>query len=824
MGKTLREYIMEAVGAIFGIADIALRTSSKLWTLSGAWRDAPADLHRLSDDLDRTQRFFAETQEGIKTMYTLGTRVLGESHASWRELERLLDEGHAVLRQIEKFVDSLEERPAGVDGAKELGKRRRIIWMTSARKIQKLRDELRNVTSTICRLLIAQNVSSSAEIHVSLERTSTGITQGFETNLDAAADRIVSQTEQTLKAYHDTAVSRLTKVLEMSQEAIMTRVDRRLEEFAAGQSLLSSRDSEKEGATDGASWSLQHISIAHTRQQHHQHHHPRPPDIHLHNSQQCDMLCRCECHASSYFNWALIALQPVLGQLAMGYRGQSTRKCTLPSCQYFQARKRPSRTVHIRYTFPAWLARVSLTLLCSTNLNGSPQFVIRVLNHLSPKEIHPQGIFGRVRAGDCASVRRMLLDGSASVFDVLSPSALSLLNEAMHEFHLDVIALLLSFGADPHQQHVRGKGTAPLDHAVNLFLNPRRPEGLAVAALFPVADYIRSLEYPPISLSIMGILHLDLPTALTQPHHLADIDSPGPHGGVLTPLAVAVTRGDLTAARLLLRAGADVNARFGSMRYTALHRACLYDSPEMVSLLLSAGADIHATETSGWTPLFFAAGTKYDIADILSLLLAHGAKLDHVDHWGTQVLSRAVMDDTPTKAQFLLDYGADINHLDIEGETALTETVLRGVASTARVLLGDGRCDYRRVNDAGMTILHSLARDGTVEVIRVFVEAKLQGLNPLTKDNRGRTAMGVFVERGVAVGDELSMAFNELMESVEKGFYTYSDLVLTKQPLTPPPPYWEEKEDEDFVDAKETWEEGFGDEGSDDWGEKPCKK
>lgn len=815
---------MEAVGAIFGIADIALRTSSKLWTLSGAWRDAPAELHRLSDDLDRTQRFFAETQEGINTMYTLGARVLGESHASWRELERLLDEGHAVLRQIEKFVDSLDEGSAGLDGIKELGKRRRIIWMTSARKIQKLRDELRNITSTICRLLIAQNVSSSAEIHVSLERTHKGIAQGFETNLDAAADRIVSHTEQTMKAYHDTAVSRLTKVLEMSQDAIMTRVDRRLDEFVAGQSLFLSRGSEKEGATNNVSWSVQHISVTHTQQLQH----PRPPDIYLHNNQQCDMLCRCECHASSSFTWALVALRPVLDQLAMGYRGQSTRKCTLASCQYFRVRKRPSRTVHIRYTFPAWLARVSLSLLCSTNLNGSPQLVIRVLNHLSPKAIHPQGIFGRVRAGDCVSVRRMLLDGSASVFDVLSPSSLSLLNEAMHEFHLDMIALLLSFGADPHQQHVRGKGTAPLDHAVNLFLNPRRPEGLAVAALFPVADYIRSLEYPPISLSIMGILHLDLPTALTQPHHLADIDSPGPHGGVLTPLAVAVTRGDLTAARLLLRAGADVNARFGSMRYTALHRACLYDSPEMVSLLLSAGADIHATETSGWTPLFFAAGTKYDIPDILTLLLSHGAKLDQVDLWGTQVLYRSVMDDTPTKARFLLDCGADINHSDLEGETALTETVLRGVASTARVLLADRRCDYRRVNDAGMTILHSLARDGTVEVMRVFVEAKMQGLNPLARDNRGRTAMGVFVERGVAVGDELSMAFNELMESVERGFYTYSDLVLTKEPSPPPPSYWEDNEDEDFVDAKETWEEGFGD-GNDEMDEikmleKPCKK
>jgi len=156
---------MEAVGAAFGIADAALRASSKLWTLTGAWRDAPGDLHRLRDDLSRTQRFFAETQEGINSMYELGRDAHKESHSSLREMERLLDEGHDVLQQIETFADSLDrpKNPAnGLDDElrepRELGKRRKLLWMTSTRRINRLRGELRSITSNVCRLLIAQNV------------------------------------------------------------------------------------------------------------------------------------------------------------------------------------------------------------------------------------------------------------------------------------------------------------------------------------------------------------------------------------------------------------------------------------------------------------------------------------------------------------------------------------------------------------------------------------------------------------------------------------------------------------------------------------------
>ena len=70
-------------------------------------------------------------------------------------MESLLDEGAHVLRRMERFVDHLQN---ATDGATDLGKRRRLIWMTSKHKLNAWRTELRGITSNICRLLIAQNM------------------------------------------------------------------------------------------------------------------------------------------------------------------------------------------------------------------------------------------------------------------------------------------------------------------------------------------------------------------------------------------------------------------------------------------------------------------------------------------------------------------------------------------------------------------------------------------------------------------------------------------------------------------------------------------
>lgn len=141
--------------------------------MSNNWKDAPADIRRLQDDLFRTQRFFSETNEGISALYAAGQipiphKESKESHASWRELELLLDEGAEVLQKIEQFVDKLigkESHGPGSSsgsgsgsGSQEMGKRRRILWLTGTTKVNKLRAELKTVTSHVCRLLIAQNV------------------------------------------------------------------------------------------------------------------------------------------------------------------------------------------------------------------------------------------------------------------------------------------------------------------------------------------------------------------------------------------------------------------------------------------------------------------------------------------------------------------------------------------------------------------------------------------------------------------------------------------------------------------------------------------
>jgi ankyrin repeat protein len=56
-----------------------------------------------------------------------------------------------------------------------------------------------------------------------------------------------------------------------------------------------------------------------------------------------------------------------------------------------------------------------------------------------------------------------------------------------------------------------------------------------------------------------------------------------------TPLHVVVWRGDTQAVRLLLAAGADVNAQ-GDMGYTPLHVAISREDLAMMKLLLDSGA------------------------------------------------------------------------------------------------------------------------------------------------------------------------------------------------------------------------------------------
>ena len=123
-------------------------------------------------------------------------------------------------------------------------------------------------------------------------------------------------------------------------------------------------------------------------------------------------------------------------------------------------------------------------------------------------------------------------------------------------------------------------------------------------------------------------------------------------------LLYACWRWRLELARLLLTAGADVNAKnkWGS---TPLHAAAREGHTEAVRLLLEAGADVNAENEDGETPLHWAAWEGH--TDVVRLLLAAGADVNAKDKDVRTPLHLAAKKERPDVVRLLLEAGADAN-------------------------------------------------------------------------------------------------------------------------------------------------------------------
>jgi len=123
--------------------------------------------------------------------------------------------------------------------------------------------------------------------------------------------------------------------------------------------------------------------------------------------------------------------------------------------------------------------------------------------------------------------------------------------------------------------------------------------------------------------------------------------------------SIAAGLGESKLTKLLLDAGADVNARSVTLNDTALSRAAQRGDPETVRVLVHAGADLEAKDGSGWTPLFNAA-----------------------------------LSGNAETVQILVSAGADINARTPYGWTALKEAQMRGYENIARQLMFAGAIDF----------------------------------------------------------------------------------------------------------------------------------
>jgi ankyrin repeat protein len=252
--------------------------------------------------------------------------------------------------------------------------------------------------------------------------------------------------------------------------------------------------------------------------------------------------------------------------------------------------------------------------------------------------------------------------------------------------------------------------------------------------------------------------------------------------GWLTPLMFAAREGNVELARILVGAGADVDAAAGDGK-TALAMAIFNGNYEVASLLVDRKADVNKADAQRFTPLFWAVDRRnmetapnfpwmvtVDPMPLIHKLLAAGANPNALVNntprarmregsprivFATALMRAAFAADLEL-VELLLDRGADPGIVSRDGETMLSAAAglafihgyHRGKSPAERlqvvkrfVELGN---NVNQPDDYGITPLMAAANNGNIAVIQYLIDAGADlGAHDLGKKNDGQFGSSV---------------------------------------------------------------------------------
>jgi hypothetical protein len=184
----------------------------------------------------------------------------------------------------------------------------------------------------------------------------------------------------------------------------------------------------------------------------------------------------------------------------------------------------------------------------------------------------------------------------------------------------------------------------------------------------------------------------------------------------------ASSRGDRDTVQRLLAQGVVVNEGDRDYGETPLMMAAFYGHPEVVEVLIAAGADVYAKCLKhGQTALMKASDGRS-----AELLIAKGAWIDATALNGGTALIFATLNGHKDVAALLIAKGANVNAKADEGSTALMLASVRGYKDLVELLLANG-ADVDAVGAKGRTAL-SVARDA--EVVELLKKHGAGGMRP----------------------------------------------------------------------------------------------
>jgi ankyrin repeat protein len=387
-----------------------------------------------------------------------------------------------------------------------------------------------------------------------------------------------------------------------------------------------------------------------------------------------------------------------------------------------------------------------------------------------------------------ASMVALLLESGAQCTRPF-PTGETPLMRAAEVGELAVVNLLLAHGAPVDARDARFGQTA-------LMFAARAGSSEIVSALLGAGAQVRAATrvgaapafIPPNSQAGfgfgVGILRGGVP---------ADRGRREPQPGGMTPLHYAARHNHVEAAKRLIAAGAEVNAREAN-DITPLLMAISNNNVAAARYLLAAGGDVNAPDWYGRTPLWEAVNVRnlyvhnakfkngIERAPLLGLiqsLLQTGARvnartretppfrnhlleitgsLEWVDFTGQTPFLTAALAGDVTVMKLLLAHGAD-PHISTFGGTSplmaaagvnwvVAQTWTEGPAQLLEAvkLCHSLGLDVNQANSMGITALHGAANRGSDDIIRFLVE---QGASLTAQDNEHRTALdwarGVFL-------------------------------------------------------------------------------
>jgi ankyrin repeat protein len=220
-----------------------------------------------------------------------------------------------------------------------------------------------------------------------------------------------------------------------------------------------------------------------------------------------------------------------------------------------------------------------------------------------------------------------------------------------------------------------------------------------------------------------------------------------------TPLMCAAAFGNFETLRILLDAGADVNAG-NDFQATPLLWAAR--NPDKARLLIERGANPNAQSKQGRTPLMNASMRPGGSA-IVALLLAKGADVKARDRFGLSALHLAALAGDVETMRLLLAKGANPNLTDGIGRSPLIAAATSHIPGAVQLLLRNGVEVHTATilpagaatrtpnnikngppNNSGVTSLHNAAAFGPVESVRLLLKA---GAEVNARDSRNMSPL-----------------------------------------------------------------------------------